>query len=149
MKPGHYLGMDYMGKMAVTPEDTTDRWYHENKLTIRGDSLTLTSVPVVFYEGRPKAYSASDGGFYEFRGKIMRQDKQLIAKLQLTSQDYVLTPYKVIEAKAKLAKGNLSFEEKIKRGIVVVDSAFYKREYRITPTAKGFEMDSVEYSLSR
>jgi hypothetical protein len=138
--------MDYMGKQDITPDDSTDRWYHENTITVKADSLFLESVPVVFYKNQPKAYSSSDGGFYSYKGKLYRQGNQAIAKLLLTNHDYVMIPYKTPKSMQSQAKLNISFNEKIKRGIYVWDSTFLKKQWPVIESPRGFTMDSVAYS---
>ncbi|MBJ6111575.1 hypothetical protein JAO73_21315 [Hymenobacter sp. BT523] len=146
LKSGRYVGMDYMGKQDVTPDDSTDRWYHENTVTVKADSLFLESVPVVFYKNQPKAYSSSDGGFYSYKGKVYGRGNQIIAKLLVTNHDYVMIPYKTPKSMESQAKLNISFDEKIKRGIYVWDSTFLKEQWRVVASPKGFTMDGVAYS---
>jgi hypothetical protein len=149
LKPGRYIGKNYMGRNDITPDDSTDRWYHENTVTIKADSLFLESVPVVFYKNQPKAYSSSDGGFYSYRGKLLRRGNLIIAKLLMTSYDYVITHYIIPDRMKSQAKLNISFDEKIKRGIYVVDSAFFKKQFTVVKSPNGFTMDSVAYSIVR
>jgi hypothetical protein len=146
LKPGRYVGMDYMGKNDVTPDDSTDRWYHENTLVVKADSLFLESVPVVFYKNQPKAYSSSDGGFYSYKGEVYRRGNQLVAKLLLTNHDYILTPLAIPDSMKSQAALKISFEEKVKRGIYVVDSSFFRKQWAVDESSKGFTLDSVAYT---
>ena len=132
----------------ITPDDLTDRWCHENTVIVKADSIFLKSVPVVFYKNKPKAYSASDGGFYYYKGKLYRRGSQIIAKLLLTSHDYVSPAYLVHDSMKHQADLNISFDEKVKRGIYVVDSAFFKKQFTVVVSSKCFTLDSIAYSIA-
>ena len=147
LEPGQYIGMEYMGAKDITPNDPTDRWYHENTIIVKANSIFFESVPVVYYKNRPKAYSSSDGGFYNYTGTLIRQGDQIIAKLLLKNTDYVIQTYIIPPGMKSLANLHISVDEKIKRGIYRVDSSAYKKQWVLTKAANGsFTMNGVTYS---
>jgi hypothetical protein len=83
---GTYLGMEPM--VNLSPDEPKARWFHENTLVIRGDTVTLNKSPVWFKDGE-KFFSASDGGFYTYRGTLSFVDGQWRVTLLLTDSDYV------------------------------------------------------------
>ncbi|TGE19321.1 hypothetical protein [Hymenobacter elongatus] len=141
---GSYIGLESMGSSRddITPDDTTDHWYHENRLTFRGDSAFLEQVPVVVKE-QEKSYSASDGGFYSFRGKISQYRDSLVAHFLLVNHDYVLIGYHMVNPADSAS--SLSFEEKLKRGMLVLDSGAFRESYRVMVYPDRLIMDSVAY----
>ena len=144
-----YIGLEPIGDRYhdITPSDTTDRWYRENTLTIRGDSIFLEKVPVVFYHNRPKAYSASDGGFYFYRGIIKDSSDVVTAHFLLTQHDYVMLPYRLKNpADSSL---QISADEKFKRGLYTIDSSFFKKSYRIMKKDRILMMNNIEYELKQ
>ncbi|MFT3796603.1 hypothetical protein [Flavobacterium sp.] len=52
-------------------EIPSQKWYHENILKIRNDSVFLDKNPISKV-GKKTYYSASDGGFYYYSGVIKR-----------------------------------------------------------------------------
>jgi hypothetical protein len=139
---GTYVGLDEMEGMP--PEKPGDKWYHENIVYIRPDSLYLEGNPIIVSKDGEKGYSSSDGGFYSYKGRIDSAHGQLKAQLLMFSHDYIGEPI-LIKSKDTAAAKNLSLEEAIRRGLAVRDSSFYKKTYNIHLLAKGFEMDGVHY----
>jgi hypothetical protein len=139
---GTYVGLDEMKGMP--PEKPGDKWYHENIVYIRPDSLYLEGNPIIVSQDGEKGYSSSDGGFYSYKGRIDAVNGQLKAHLLMFSHDYIGVPI-MIKDKDTAAAKKLSLEEAIERGLAVPDSSFYKKTYIIHLLAKGFEMDSVHY----
>ena len=139
---GMYVGLDEM--KGFPAEKPGDKWYHENIVYIRPDSLFLEGNPVVVHRNGDKGYSASDGGFYSYSGRIDTAGGRLAAQLRMFSHDYIGLP---VFIKDTVAAKTLSLDELIKRGLAVRDSSIYKKTFAIHLTAKGFEMDSVHYVL--
>ena len=84
-KDGTYAGLEaetYVGNPKA-------KWFHENRLLIRNDDAILDKVPVVVSHGK-KGYSASDGGFFTYRGRFSKKDDQIFVALRLCQSDYVL-----------------------------------------------------------
>jgi hypothetical protein len=143
-----YEGLETMGpsNRDITPDDTTDRWYHENTLTIRGDSFFLDKVPVVFHRGS-KSYSSSDGGFCTYEGKIRNRGNSDTVDFTLVGHDYIAIRYIITNPADSASK--LSFEEKVKRGMLVVDSSYFKSSHKVTRYPNRVVIDSVEYKLEQ
>ncbi len=90
---GDYIGLEEMGD--ASPDGPNSGWYHENTLTVRGNSVALNQVPVTI-SNNEKAYSASDGGFYNFEGTLEKSQGKYFARLTLTHHDYAPVPVKII-----------------------------------------------------
>lgn len=105
-----------------------ERWYHENILTIRSDSLKLDSSPM-YISGKDTTYSVSDGLFFYYKGIILKDKKNLFAVLKLERCDYCI--FRLIK------KGNTT----------IVDSTIYKKVYRYKIKLKGDSLviDNVLY----
>lgn len=84
---GSYVGLETMH--SLSPDDPLTHWYHENTLFIRNNEFILDQAPVTIRKGR-KTYSASDGGFLVYRGRIFRTDNGTFAAMRLFSSDYVI-----------------------------------------------------------
>lgn len=141
---GTYVGMESMGTSNndVTPDDTTDQWYHENTLTIRGDSAFLQEAPIVIKDGQ-KSYSASDGGFYEYKGIISQHGDSTIANFLMTNHDYVALPYHLVRLSDSAS--TLSFDEQVKRGMLIPDSSVFNQSYSLDLHTNRIIMNGVEY----
>jgi hypothetical protein len=139
---GIYVGLEEM--KGFPAEKPGDKWYHENYVYIRPDSLFLEGNPVIIRRNGEKGYSASDGGFYSYSGRIDTIKGKFIAKLLMFAHDYISAPI-TIKDKDTMAVKSLALEEAIRRGLATRDSSFYKRTYIIIPTTTGFDMDSVHY----
>lgn len=70
-----YIGTEKLCR-SVTKIDSCDnsdshnpkrKWYHQNTLKIKGDSVFLDQRPISVYRN-DTSYSASDGGFFYYRG---------------------------------------------------------------------------------
>lgn len=135
-KDGTYVGLQ--AETYVDPGDPKATWFHENTLLIRNDDAILDKVPVVVSHGK-KGYSASDGGFFTYRGRFSKKDGQVFVALRLCQSDYVLFPtdkhdqYTEIKVyPVKLISGRLEF-----------DSVTYK-----PATLKRIERTRLEQLLS-
>ena len=137
---GMYVGLDEL--RGFPAERPGDKWYHENIVYIRPDSLFLAGSPVIVRRNGEKAYSASDGGFYSYSGRIDTTGGRLTARLHMFSHDYIGIP---ILVKDTVAAKTLGLDELLRRGLAVRDSSALLKTCTIQLTAKGFEMDSVRY----
>ena len=83
------------------PANPQYKWYHLSELTIRGDSVFLEQSPVTFFK-KDTIFSASDGGFYYYRGTLETYKGKTVALMTLTNCDYCpkqmvrFTPPKII-----------------------------------------------------
>ncbi len=63
------------------------KWYHLSYLKIENDSAFLDMHPISITDKGDTLYSASDGGFYFFKG-IFELEDELIIKLSEVTSDY-------------------------------------------------------------
>lgn len=92
---GTYLGVEEIcyalkdgTKECYTDDDNPKRkWYHLTYIKIKGDSVFVDQSPINIYK-KDTAYSASDGGFYYYRGKM----KDSLINLELSYCDYCAIP---------------------------------------------------------
>jgi len=88
VRDGAYVGFEFMPGYT-DPVNPKAKWYHENRLAICGNSVTIEKVPITIEDGK-KCYSASDGGFYTFKGTIESTNDQLLLRLKLVDSCYVM-----------------------------------------------------------
>ena len=69
------------------------KWYHLSELTFKGDSVFLEQSPVAIFK-KDTIFSASDGGFYSYRGTLETYKAKIIASLALANCDYC--PFQVV-----------------------------------------------------
>lgn len=86
---GIYIGWEKGGDL--TPDVKGDVFYRLHELTIKGTDLTIEISPV-FIEKGEIGYSASDGGFRTYKGKISQNGDKYQVKMQVTDAQYVLVP---------------------------------------------------------
>jgi hypothetical protein len=102
IKPkGDFIGLLPM-KDYGDPAKPKYKWYHLSELTFKGDSIFLEQSPVAIFN-RDTVFSASDGGFYTYRGILKNYKGNTIASLTLHDCDYCpmqmvrFTPPKIID----------------------------------------------------
>ena len=84
---GQFVGLEKLAGMG----EPHASWFHENTLIVRGAEVILDMQPVVFHSGK-KTYSASDGGFLTYRGRLFYKSGQLFVSLRLFQSDYIVFP---------------------------------------------------------
>src|ERR1039458_2603915 len=84
---GEFVGLETLKGMG----EPHARWFHENTLVVRGTEVILDMNPVVFHNGK-KEYSASDGGFLAYRGRLIYKNGQLLVSLRIFESDYIVFP---------------------------------------------------------
>lgn len=89
---GVYVGFEEMS--SVTPYDSLRKWYHKNNLSVEGDSVFLYQQPISIYKN-DTAFSASDGGFYYYKGTIVLKADSIEIDLLRTGCDYCAEPVKI------------------------------------------------------
>jgi hypothetical protein len=62
-------------------ENPKQKWYHKNILKIKNDSVFLDRIPISKI-GKKTFHSSSDGGFYYYKGIIIKENDQ--TKIELT-----------------------------------------------------------------
>lgn len=105
-------------------EIPNQKWFHENLLKIRNDSVFLDKNPISKVDGRT-LYSASDGGFYYYSGIVKRTKSKVTIELTELFCDYCA-------------------EEVVKDGQEVK-----KRKLFGTITEKGIEINGVVYKETK
>ena len=91
LENGVYKGLERMcwtnDKGKVECFDAPHKWYHLNTVYIRNDTMFLYKEPIMIRK-KDTTYSASDGAFYYYFGKVYKLDTTLIAKLTMNNCDY-------------------------------------------------------------
>jgi hypothetical protein len=78
-----YVGLEPMPSLNTQHE----QWYHVNMLQISGNKVNLEKSPV-FCKAGQLVWSASDGGFFSYRGSISGALGKQTVTLTLKSCDY-------------------------------------------------------------
>ncbi|MDH3976645.1 MAG: hypothetical protein OEV42_20470 [Deltaproteobacteria bacterium] len=86
---GTYIGWKKIGDLS--PHDKSEVWYHEHKLTIKGGAATISASPRTIKNGK-LFYSASDGGFFKYEGKIIFGANQPEIVIKVVDCDYCGKP---------------------------------------------------------
>src|SRR6267142_814571 len=64
-----------------------DVWFYQNRLSIKNGVVRLEKSPEE-HIGKEVVYSASDGGFPTFRGRLVVRGRVTVAVLEIESCDY-------------------------------------------------------------
>jgi hypothetical protein len=75
-------------EISLSPEDPEEKWFYQDQLKFKGDSATLFQSPITIKNG-DTAYSASDGGFLFFKGKVESKDSFVHIVLTEVWTDYL------------------------------------------------------------
>ena len=67
----------------------SQKWFHEVKVTIEGYNMSIEKYPVYFDSMHHKKYSASDGGFLTYFGKLVNAGGVYISNAKLVRSDYI------------------------------------------------------------
>lgn len=73
------------------PSKPKYKWYRLSKLTFRGDSVFLEQSPVAIYK-KDTLHSASDGGFYYYKGTYEEKADSIVINLRFHRCDYCPQP---------------------------------------------------------
>lgn len=111
------------------PSNKKAKWYHKTLVNIKGDSIFFDQSPVSINR-KDTLYSASEGGFYYYKGIIIKTEGPQIAKTILSNCDYC--PQEVIfnsetgkeENVVKTKDWKIDLAEK---GIVI-DKIFFRKK---------------------
>jgi hypothetical protein len=84
------LTIDSTGRVHFYGVDTfpNQRWFHEVKVIIKSNRITLHKYPVCF-DSSGKKYSASDGGFITYSGTLTKSGDIYITKTKMVAYDYM------------------------------------------------------------
>jgi hypothetical protein len=95
---GYYLGKEKLEMWVDYGSDKRSKkikkWFHLNHLLIDGDSIYIYKEPVRIIHG-DTLYSASDGAFYYYLGKINYNESEIISEISLTNCDYCIWPLSI------------------------------------------------------
>jgi len=69
------------------PSSPKRKWYNLTYIKIKGDSVFADQSPISIYK-KDTVYSASDGGFYYFKGTVIRTDSVATIHLKFLTCDY-------------------------------------------------------------
>jgi len=132
---GTYVGLEKIcwktsksGKCINTDDfNSKSKWFHQNILKIKGDSVFLDQNPISIYK-KDTSFSASDGAFLYFTGLVSKTHTSITFKLVELFCDYCG------EFKQKQSDGTLIWIKRtkllsgkiIKDGIVI-DNYLYKK----------------------
>ena len=86
---GIYIGWKKISD--ISPNDKSEVWYHEHKLIIKGNAIRIEAAPRSIKNGK-LMYSASDGGFPTYEGKIFYKNGGKFIKLRVIKCDYCGRP---------------------------------------------------------
>ena len=87
IKPkGSFVGLVPI-KDFSDPDKLQYKWFHLSNLKFDRDSVYLEQSPVAIYKD-DTIYSSSDGGFYNYAGKIETHNGKTIINMTLVSCDY-------------------------------------------------------------
>src|SRR6266700_5733336 len=65
------LGNVYFYEMEIFPKE---KWFYKVVITIKDSLISIEKLPVVFDSKGQIGYSASDGGFLSYSGKLVKFD---------------------------------------------------------------------------
>lgn len=97
---GKYVGLEEMwceinskGKKECyqDPSYPKHKWFRLSQLTFNGDSVFLYQSPIALYK-KDTVFSASDGGFYNYKGTYNIEKGIMFINLDLDHCDYCPTP---------------------------------------------------------
>ncbi len=135
---GIYAGLEKIcWKTSKTGECNNDdnerpggKWYHLNLLKINGDSCFLDQSPVIIHK-KDTVYSASDGGFMYYTGKVIRTDSTITFNLTELFCHYCgELRQKQADGTYKRIKRTKSYTGKLTdSGIVINNSLYTKADY--------------------
>ncbi len=99
---GVYVGLeeicsiDSTGKKSCYGNGSPDeKWYHRTTMIILHDTVDIQQVPVHVNESRhDTSYSSSDGGFYNYKGRVQKRLNKIVINLKETSCDHCGEPVK-------------------------------------------------------
>ena len=82
---GSYVAYQKMNKQLSG--DSQEVWYSKNSITFKNNAVFFEQSPVSIKNG-DASYSASDGGFYYYKGSLKPKGSKFFAHLKFISCDY-------------------------------------------------------------
>lgn len=161
------LSIDTSGKVNFFMSDSfpAQKWFHQVNVTIKGNNITINKIPVFVDNTGKKWYSASDGGFLTYKGKITKSAGFFTAKTQLVDYDYIgfslfEPPIIAADADSSLIDKSLSRKNKppvselrkthdVTKGIhgleVFLPKGTLRQDYILRPEGDGLWINNVFY----
>ncbi|MEY2922146.1 MAG: hypothetical protein RL108_768 [Bacteroidota bacterium] len=108
------------------PDNPEKKWFHKNIIRIKKDSIFLKRIPVIRI-GNKTFYSASDGGFYYYKGIIIKKNNEI--KIDLTEINCDYCPTEVSENKNEIIPKRKLYGMITENGIVINNVIINKIEF--------------------
>lgn len=125
---GVFIGQEPMP--GFTDPVAPDReWFHENTLEIRESEVVLEKVPIAVSKQGKKFYSASDGGFFTSKGRLVNSEGGWYAHLLLVGSDYILMALDADGKPVKPKEKSLGLTVNLD-GTLLLDGVLYRRKHR-------------------
>ena len=132
---GTYIGVEekcYVGKDGKKdcyndPSRPKWKWYNLSKMKIKGDSVFLDQSPIAIYK-KDTTFSASDGGFYYYSGKLRKVDT--VVNIQLTELycDYCGVQMKKLpDGTTQLVRRTKEWTAKVTGKGIVINGYLFRR----------------------
>jgi len=119
--------------------ESNDTWYHLSYLKFENDSVFLDMYPVSITEIGDTLYSASDGGFYFYKG-VFSSSAELNLELGEVYCDYCATQVKKInENEYRSIKRKLKLTGKFVNGVLQINGRLFNK------TNNNRHMESENY----
>jgi len=125
------LRIDSLGSIDFYTKEKwpVEKWYYKVGVTIKDSLITIEKSPVVIDSTGQLGYSASDGGFLYYAGKLVKCGNNYIANIRLFDCDYIgISPW---QAPPKIVydengKNTITKESFIKPDMLNYDTFVFK-----------------------
>ena len=107
-------------------ENPKQKWFHKNILLIKNDSVFLDRIPVSKI-GKKTLYSSSDGGFYYYKGIIIKDNNQ--TKIELTEIGCDYCPVEISKNKNEIIPKRKLYGKITKEGLEINNVKLSEIEY--------------------
>jgi hypothetical protein len=134
------LRVDTSGKVDFFESDSfpKEKWFHEVRIVINGNNITVNKQPVVFDSSGNKVYSASDGGFLTYKGSIAKTGTLFLATTRLTDYDYI--GFSIFETPKLLVDTDSAYIDTVLLNSKQPDMAELRKTYDATKGLRGIEV---------
>ena len=130
---GQYVGLEEMCRVEngkkecyIDPARPKRKWYHLTRIRIKGDSAWFAQNPISVYK-KDTLYSASDGGFYYYRGTVIKTDSTVVLDLKEDHCDYCAVPVEIKpDGTRGIKKRTLKYTGRLKAGGFVINGYLFQ-----------------------